>query len=219
MLDEEQPALRFQDSAHLRQRARGVRDRAQDERADHVVEALVLERKLLGARAKHARGDATTAQLALEQARHRLLRLGDDEFSGKASCVLVGNVGTITGGIKLFPKASPIDGKLELAVVTAGSEIEWARVFACVATGHASRSPFVRTTRATRISVKMKTTEPYELDGGDREPTKALKFSVETRAIAVCVPASMTAARSAPRNGLRREKKLESKPVPEAASE
>jgi YegS/Rv2252/BmrU family lipid kinase len=120
-------------------------------------------------------------------------------FSGKASCVLVGNVGTIGGGIKLFPKASPIDGKLELAVVTSDTEVEWARVFARVATGHASRSPFVRTTRATRVSVKMETTEPYELDGGDREPTKELEFRVEAHAITVCIPRSLTAARRAPR--------------------
>jgi diacylglycerol kinase family enzyme len=144
---------------------------------------------------------------------------GKPWFSGKASCVLVGNVGTMTGGIKLFPKASPVDGKLELAVVTAATEIEWARVFARVATGHASRSPFVRTTRATRISVKLKTTEPYELDGGDREPTKTLEFSVEARAMPVCLPAPIPAPRRAPRKRLRRPKELGSKPVPEAAVE
>jgi diacylglycerol kinase (ATP) len=144
---------------------------------------------------------------------------GKPWFSGRASCVLVGNVGTITGGIKLFPKASPIDGQLELAVVTADTELEWARVFARVVTGHASRSPFVRTTRATKVSVKMETTEPYELDGGDREPTKELKFSVEARAITVCIPASLTATRRALRKRHPRPKKLGSKPVPRAALE
>jgi diacylglycerol kinase (ATP) len=124
---------------------------------------------------------------------------GKPWFSGKASCVLVGNVGTITGGIKLFPKASPVDGQLDLAVVTAKTVLEWARVFARVVTGRAGRSPFVRTTRATRVSVKMETTEPYELDGGDREPTKKLKFSVDARAITICIPASLPPPRRAPR--------------------
>ncbi len=140
-------------------------------------------------------------------------------FSGRASCVLVGNVGTITGGIKLFPRASPIDGKLELAVVTADTELEWARVFARVVTGHASRSPFVRTTRASTVTVTMETTEPYELDGGDREPTKELKFSLEARAITVCISASLTATRRALGKPRSRTKKLESKSVPKAALE
>ena len=124
---------------------------------------------------------------------------GKPWFSGKASCVLAGNVGTITGGIKLFPKASPIDGKLELAVVTAKTVLEWARVFARVVTGRGSRSPFVRTTRATRASVKMERTEPYELDGGDRDPTNKLKLGIEPRAVTICIPASLTPPRRAPR--------------------
>jgi hypothetical protein len=77
-----------------------------------------------------------------------------------------------------------------------------------VVTGHPSRSPFVRTTRATRVTVELATTEPYELDGGDREPAKALEFGVEAHAIRVCVPASLTATRHTlrkrPLRGLRR---------------
>ena len=97
-------------------------------------------------------------------------------------------VGTITGGIKLFPKASPVDGKLELAAVTASTALEWARVLARVATGHAERSPFVKTTRATRITVELQTKESYEMDGSDREPSQQLKFRVKAGAITICVP-------------------------------
>jgi diacylglycerol kinase (ATP) len=130
---------------------------------------------------------------------------GKPWFSGKASCVLVGNVGTITGGLELFPRASPIDGKLELGVVTAKTLLEWARVFARVVTGHASRSPFVRTTRATRVSVEMETKQPYELDGGDRDPTRKLMFGIKPRAITICVPAALTPPRQRrPRPARRR---------------
>jgi hypothetical protein len=45
----------------------------------------------------------------------------------------------------------------------------------------------------------METSEPYELDGGDRDPTKKLKFGVEARAITICVPASLTSTRRARR--------------------
>ncbi len=124
---------------------------------------------------------------------------GKSWFSGKASCVLVANVGTITGGIELFPKASPVDGALELAVITARSKLDWARVFARVATGHASRSPFVKTTRATRITVELSAKAPFELDGGDRRPTNELKFRVEPRAFTVCVPTPLVTPRRTPR--------------------
>jgi len=136
---------------------------------------------------------------------------GKTWFAGKASCVLVGNVGTITGGIKPFPDASPVDGKLEIAVVTAKSTMDWARVFARLATGHASRSPFVRTTRAKKIVVELAKKAPYELDGGDRKPTGKLKFRVEPGAITVCVPVAL----SAPRR--RAKRSLEAKVSPSSA--
>jgi YegS/Rv2252/BmrU family lipid kinase len=109
-------------------------------------------------------------------------------FRGDASCVLLGNVGTIQGGVQLFPQASPTDGKLELAVVTAGTKVEWARVMARVATGHPGRSPFVKTTRAKRVCVQREAPAPYELDGGDRDPVARLDVHVLARAVAICVP-------------------------------
>ena len=44
---------------------------------------------------------------------------GDDWFEGKASCVLFGNVGTVSGGFTAFDDAEPDDGVLEVGVVTA----------------------------------------------------------------------------------------------------
>ncbi len=40
-------------------------------------------------------------------------------FDGPATCVLFGNVGTITGGIRAFDDARPDDGYLDVGVVTA----------------------------------------------------------------------------------------------------
>ncbi|BCJ54957.1 hypothetical protein Asp14428_64320 [Actinoplanes sp. NBRC 14428] len=44
---------------------------------------------------------------------------GTDWFKDDASCVLVGNVGTITGGITAFDDAKPDDGWLDVGVATA----------------------------------------------------------------------------------------------------
>src|SRR5947207_1852639 len=52
---------------------------------------------------------------------------GVDWFDDEASCVLVGNVGTITGGIEAFDDARPDDGWLDVGVATAHGAAEWAR--------------------------------------------------------------------------------------------
>src|SRR4051794_35178022 len=49
-----------------------------------------------------------------EGAGARLLVDGAKWFDDEASCVLIGNVGTITGGIKAFDDAKPDDGWLDL---------------------------------------------------------------------------------------------------------
>ncbi len=109
-------------------------------------------------------------------------------FKGPASCVLVGNMGDVIGGIAAFPDARPDDGRLNLGVVNADGLLDWARVLGKTAVGRTTSSPFVRTTTATKIVVELKAKTPYELDGGDRPKTKRLKFRVKPAAISVCVP-------------------------------
>jgi diacylglycerol kinase (ATP) len=109
-------------------------------------------------------------------------------FKGRATCVLVGNMGDVIGGIAAFPDARPDDGRLDVGVVTADGIVEWARVLGKTAVGRTASSPFVETTTARKIVVELDTKMPYELDGGDRPKTKRLKFRVLPAAISVCVP-------------------------------
>jgi diacylglycerol kinase (ATP) len=110
-------------------------------------------------------------------------------FRGKASCLLIGNIGTVTGGLPVFADASPSDGLLEVGVVTAHTAWQWLRVFSRVAEGRPDLSPLVDTKRAKRIVVELHHKRAYELDGGARAPVKRLKAHVEAGAITVCVPA------------------------------
>jgi diacylglycerol kinase (ATP) len=109
-------------------------------------------------------------------------------FEDTTSCILVGNVGNLFGGIEAFDDARPDDGMLELGVVTAESTLEWARTIARTAVGTTDRSPFVQITRARRIEVTLKKKVLYQLDGGDRAKVKALEIEVEPGAIEICVP-------------------------------
>jgi YegS/Rv2252/BmrU family lipid kinase len=113
---------------------------------------------------------------------------GVDWYDGKASCILVGNVGKLFGGVEAFEDARPDDGKLELGVVTAEGLIEWGRILARTAAGSANASPFVQTTKASSVKVKLNRKVLYELDGGDRTKVKAFKVKAEPDAITVCVP-------------------------------
>ncbi len=124
---------------------------------------------------------------------------GAEWFRGPATCVLLGNVGRITGGIPAFPGARPDDGRLEVGVSTAEGALEWARTLGRMVTGQGPlrrwthgtrRSPFVHTTRARRIDVKLAKALPYELDGGARSTTSRLKVRAVPQAITVCVPGS-----------------------------
>jgi diacylglycerol kinase (ATP) len=71
-------------------------------------------------------------------------------------------VGTISGGLAVFPDASPSDGMLEVAVVTAQGAWDWVRVFSRVAGGHPERSPLVHMSRGKKIDIELGRALPYE---------------------------------------------------------
>jgi diacylglycerol kinase family enzyme len=109
-------------------------------------------------------------------------------YKGKASCILLGNMGRLFGGVEAFEDARPDDGKLEVGVVTAEGLVEWGRMLGRAAVGKASKSPFAQTTKAHSVKVKLNRKILYELDGGDRTKVKTFKAKVEPAAITVCVP-------------------------------
>jgi diacylglycerol kinase family enzyme len=110
--------------------------------------------------------------------------------SGKITCVLVGNLGDIFSGIEVFEGSRPDDGLLELGVVTAKNTFQWVRTIGRVVLGRTEDSPFVFTTRGTRMRVTFDTPTAYELDGGVRKATKILRIEVRPKSITVCVPAA-----------------------------
>jgi len=111
-------------------------------------------------------------------------------FDGPSTCVLVGNMGGVFGGVSPFPDASPDDGRLDVGVVTADSVGDWARMLGRTVIGQPEASPFIQTTSAETIEVALGAALPYELDGDARAETRELRFRVQPAAIDVYVPAS-----------------------------
>jgi diacylglycerol kinase (ATP) len=119
---------------------------------------------------------------------------GQRFFKGRVSCVLVGNVGKLLGGIEAFDGAQPDDGVLELGVVTAKDPVQWARALGRVALGRADRSPFIRVTRGQRIRLRFDRPFPYELDGGERPAVRKMRINVHPASVTICVPADPASA-------------------------
>jgi diacylglycerol kinase (ATP) len=114
---------------------------------------------------------------------------GTEWYKGPASCVLLGNVGKITGGIPAFDDARPDDGLLEIGVATAANALQWARTLGRMALGRSEKSPFVHITRGRQITVALGGPLPYELDGGARGQVKKFTATAEPGAVTVLVPA------------------------------
>jgi diacylglycerol kinase (ATP) len=126
--------------------------------------------------------------LRTEAFRARIEVDGADWYDGPATCILVGNLGELFGGVEVFPDARPDDGQLELGVVEGAGLVQWMRILARTAIGDPSGSPFVRVTRATAASAELDRKVLYELDGGERSEVKSFKVAVEAGALRVRVP-------------------------------
>ena len=113
---------------------------------------------------------------------------GSRWYDGEASCILLGNVGQLFGGIEAFDNAQPDDGLLEVGVTNAEGIGQWARTVARTAIGSTAKSPFVQVTKAKKIRIELDRKITYELDGGERDAAKTFKVKIEPGAITVRVP-------------------------------
>jgi YegS/Rv2252/BmrU family lipid kinase len=134
--------------------------------------------------AKHLREKPFRAKIKVDGARW---------YDGDASCILMGNVGKLFGGVEAFEDAHPDDGVLELGVVSAEGVREWAGTVARAVVGTAASSPHAFTTKAHSVRIKLDRKVLYEIDGGDRKKTRKLHVDVEPNAVQICVPVPVPA--------------------------
>ena len=104
----------------------------------------------------------------------------------QAVMALLGNVGTITGGMTLFHDASPTDSQVDLLIASPDKVTDWAKLGAQVLTGR-DMSGFP-TTRGSHILIEAEREIPFELDGDTSGSTRRLEVRVEPQALHVVVP-------------------------------
>ncbi len=132
---------------------------------------------------------------AVRETRHRKLfdvKItvdGNDFYKGQASCVLVGNSGSLKGGVKAFPDATSTDGLLHVAAVSAVGMREWASLMMTAVMRKPHLSSNSEIGEGTEIMVTFNKKRRLELDGGVKGKAKKLEFEIRPRSLVVCAPA------------------------------
>jgi diacylglycerol kinase family enzyme len=112
---------------------------------------------------------------------------GAEAFQGRTAMVLVGNCGTVTGGLEVFPEARHDDGRLDVAVLSAHGLRQWSSVIWRLLRGRPQRSELVHRCQGSEVSVALSRPVAYELDGEVREPAAELGFTVEPKSLTIRV--------------------------------
>lgn len=103
----------------------------------------------------------------------------------RASMVLVGNFGTVSGGLAVFPDAEPDDGLLDVAVSAASTPRQWLGWAWRLLRRRPEPAELVQRTRGRRIVVTQTRPRPYELDGEVRPATGRLEIEVDPGALTI----------------------------------
>jgi YegS/Rv2252/BmrU family lipid kinase len=143
-------------------------------------------------RLKSRVGWAAYVLSALRHLRERPVRMTLRADSGPpqrrwASGVIVGNVGSLQGNVRLLPGAVPDDGVLDVAVLAASGWLGWLRLAADVLLRR-------RTARVARLTcreliVDASRARRWEVDGEVAGSTRQLRVTLEPGSLLVRVPA------------------------------
>lgn len=104
-----------------------------------------------------------------------------------ASGVIVGNVGSLQGNLRLLPSAVPDDGVLDAAVITAWGLIGWLGLLADVLMLRTKTAQLTRLT-CRELSVSGGRARPWQIDGDVMGTTLQLSVSVRPGSLLVRVP-------------------------------
>jgi YegS/Rv2252/BmrU family lipid kinase len=103
--------------------------------------------------------------------------------------VLIGNVGTLQGGIPLLPDAEPDDGLLDVALLGPQRLVEWASLAAHVLDGRRNDLPGgLERRQATHVVVQLEQPTLWQLDGEVIGETTRLEASINPGSLLVRVP-------------------------------
>jgi YegS/Rv2252/BmrU family lipid kinase len=106
----------------------------------------------------------------------------------RAVGVIVGNVGTLTGGVTLLPSAVPDDGVLDVGVLTPNTPAHWVGLAVRLISGRHPQPWQLQLFRARAIHVAFGADVPVEVDGDLLGARSGFTVRVRPRALRVCAP-------------------------------
>jgi diacylglycerol kinase family enzyme len=106
----------------------------------------------------------------------------------RASTVVVGNVGTLTGGIPLLPDAAPDDGLLDVVVVTPRRFLTWIRVLVRVLARRRRTDERLDRKRGRTVVIRAEHPTPRQRDGDACGVGTDITATVEPGVLLVRVP-------------------------------
>ena len=114
----------------------------------------------------------------------------DDEptVRGWVRTVLIGNVGTLHGGLSLLPDAQPDDGMLDVVAVAPRRLTDWPGLAWRVARRSPAQDDRLRTWRGRRVVVRAQKACPRQLDGDVIEMGEELRCEIEPGVLLVRFP-------------------------------
>jgi diacylglycerol kinase (ATP) len=121
------------------------------------------------------------------------IRIDDREpIQARAQTVVIGNVGTLQGGLELLPDAHPDDGVLDVAVIVSHNLRDWLRVASRIVTRRTHVDHRYETYQGKQIRVSLSSAQPRQLDGDLIDNSRLLSVQVEAAALIVRSPTDET---------------------------
>lgn len=103
--------------------------------------------------------------------------------------VIVGNVGTLQGGLQLLPDANPEDGLLDVVVLQPTRAIDWLRVIGRLVTRRKREDSELERFSGKRIELQLRHRHPSQLDGDPQGDVTRMVLECIPGALIVRVPA------------------------------
>ena len=117
------------------------------------------------------------------------LRLDDGPpLTRSARGIIVGNVGTLQGGLHLLPGATPSDGLLDVVVLSPQRLRDWAQVVVGLAVRRDGGEHDVERFQVRSVQLRTDRSQPSQLDGEAAGDVDVLRVEVDPGALLVRVP-------------------------------